>query len=139
MSAHAAPEPVVVSMIVFNAIIAVCSEVDPAYERVWLVAEAACLIFFGIEMATKMRKQRREFWRSKWNLFDLTVIVVAALPMLLFGMDLGILRVARVARLFHLGRHISGLRLVPQAVRLAALARWRMKFGRTAELRISLG
>jgi hypothetical protein len=59
--------------------------------------------------------------------------------MLLVGMDLSLVRVARVARLFHLGRHISGLRLLPQAIRLAAIARWRWMFGHTAELRITLG
>ena len=125
------------SVIVVNAIIAVCSEIDHTYEHVWMLGEAACLIFFGVEMAIKIRQQRSRFWRSKWNVFDLTVVVLAALPMLMFGTDLGILRVARLARLFHLGRHISGLRLVPQAIRLGALARWRMKFGHTAELRIT--
>jgi hypothetical protein len=105
------------------------------------MAETSCLAFFGVEMAVAMYAEGRAFWRSRWNLFDLTVTVLAALPMLLMGMDLGILRVARVARvarLLHLGRHISGLRLLPQLVRLAALAHWRLKFGDTATLRIQL-
>ena len=114
--AHVIPHRLVNTVILLNLAIAVCSEVDRPHEEVWAVVESACLVFFGIEMLAKLHAERRAFWRSRWNLFDLTVIVLAALPLLVVGADLGVLRVARVARLFHLGRHVSNLRL---------LARWR--------------
>jgi voltage-gated sodium channel len=103
---------VVNSVITLNLAVAVCSKIDGAHEDIWAITEAACLIFFGVEMLAKMRHQRRGFWRSRWNLFDVTVIMLAALPMLVAGADLSVLRVARVARLFHLGRHVSNLRLL---------------------------
>jgi voltage-gated sodium channel len=106
---------VVNTVIVANLAVAVCSEVDHPHEDIWHVAEAACLMFFGLEMLLKLHHQRREFWRSKWNVFDLTVIVLSALPMLVAGSDVGVARVvryARYARLIHYGRHISNLRLL---------------------------
>ena len=113
---HVIPHIVVNTVIVFNLAVAVCSEIDRPHEELWAVVESACLVFFGLEMLVKLACQRRGFWRDRWNLFDLTVIALAALPLLVAGADLGVLRVARVARVFHLGRHVSNLRL---------LARWR--------------
>jgi voltage-gated sodium channel len=106
---------VVNTVIVANLAVAVCSEFDHAHEDVWQAAETACLAFFGLEMLLKLHHQRREFWRSGWNVFDLTVITLSALPMLVAGVDGGVARMvryARYARLFHYGRHISNLRLL---------------------------
>jgi len=95
---HVIPHIVVNTVIVFNLAVAVCSEIDRPHEELWAVVESACLVFFGLEMLVKLACQRRGFWRDRWNLFDLTVIALAALPLLVAGADLGVLRVARVAR-----------------------------------------
>jgi len=100
------------TVIVANLAIAVCAELDHSHEEIWRVAEATCLIIFGVEMLVKMSTQRRGFWRSKWNVFDLTVIALSALPMVVAGLDLSVLRVTRVARVLHLARHVTHLRLL---------------------------
>ena len=46
---------------------------------------------------------------GRWNMFDTTVIGLSLLPIL--GVNLTVLRVARLARLTHGARHIGHLRL----------------------------
>ena len=59
-------------------------------------------------MIARLREHGRRFFASGWNVFDLAVIVSALAPAL--GVDVALLRVARLARLAHLGRHIMSLR-----------------------------
>ena len=73
--------------------------------------EAACLVFFVIELLLRLRGLGwKQFLRSPWCLFDSTVIGLAWLP--LIGVDVTLLRIARLARLVHLSRHVSQLRWV---------------------------
>jgi voltage-gated sodium channel len=127
MSGHGKFGKVATGVIATNAAIAVAGWAHHDWEEPLARVEDACLLFFSVEMALKIYWERRGFWRSRWNVFDLAVTVLAALPMVLVGVDMGILRVARVARLFHLGRHLSTLRLLRYAVFAAVKAHWRYR------------
>jgi hypothetical protein len=126
---------VTTAVIGVNLAVAVGAYLNLGYEEALDKAETACWVFFCVEMACKMRGGRA-FWRSKWNLFDLSVIALAGLPMLLAGVDLSVMRVARLARLarlVHLGKHLAGLRALARlgvhAVQLATRAHWRLTQG----------
>lgn len=84
---------------------------DHEHEAVQTVAENVILAFFVVETTAKiMLLGPRRFFSSRWNCFDTVVIVLSALPMAAEG--LAALRVVRVARVLHLLRHASHLRLL---------------------------
>lgn len=74
--------------------------------------ETACIVFFVAEIVVRLH---RAHWRvlaflaQPWQSFDVAVIVLAFMPSL--GVGITLLRVARLARLVHVGRHITHLRL----------------------------
>jgi ion transport protein len=127
MSGHGKFGKVATGVIVLNAAVAASTYLHREWEEPLALVEDACLLFFSLEMALKIHWQRRAFWRSRWNLFDLGVTVLAALPMLLVGVDMGVLRVARAARLLHVGRHLTTLRMLRFAAFAAVKAHWRWR------------
>ncbi len=48
-----------------------------------IAIDRMCLLFFCIEMCVKILVLRKEFFLSKWNLFDLFVVVLSVLPTLI--------------------------------------------------------
>jgi voltage-gated sodium channel len=111
-------ELTVAAVIVLNTTVAVYALL--AEEPEWLDhVETACLAFFVLELLLRIKHHGLDFFRSAWSWVDSLIIVLSLLPFL--GVGLSVLRVGRLARLVHLGRHISGLR----AYRLLALAHWR--------------
>jgi len=74
--------------------------------------ETLCLAFFVGEILWRLHQHRWQpvaFLRHKWNAFDTAVILLAFMPSL--GVGVTLLRVARLARIVHLGRHVTHLRL----------------------------
>lgn len=67
-----------------------------------IAIDRICLLFFCIEMCVKILALRKEFFLSKWNLFDLSVVVLSILPTTIIGnvLILRLFRIFRVARLF---------------------------------------
>lgn len=107
-----------------TALYSICTEAPPWMERL----EAAFLLFFMAEMALRIKHHGRAYFRSAWAWLDTLIIVLSLLPML--GVGVSALRVGRFARLIHIGRHLTGLRVV----RLAAMAHWRLTAGRGIKL-----
>jgi hypothetical protein len=68
-----------------------------------------CLVFFAAELAVRLWKARFGFFRSPWATIDALIIIVALLPVL--GADASLLSLAKLSRMVHLGKHVSGLRL----------------------------
>ena len=69
-------------------------------------------MFFVLEMVVRLRDagwRPREFLASRWNAFDSAVVALSLLPV--FGPGTTLLRLGRLARLAHLLRHVSQLRL----------------------------
>lgn len=67
-----------------------------------IAIDRMCLLFFCIEMCVKILVLRKDFFISKWNLFDLSVVVLSILPTTIIGniLILRLFRIFRVARLF---------------------------------------
>jgi len=99
---------VMLSAIIVNTAILGWSWVDHAHALTLERVDTCFVVFFLIELVTRLRHGGRQWLRQPWNLFDATVILLALLPVV--GDGITILRAARVAKLVHLGRHISHLR-----------------------------
>jgi phosphate/sulfate permease len=57
-----------------------------------------------------MRLAMARLVHSRWNTVDAVIILLALLPVV--GGGIAVLRVARLARMAHLTRHVTGLRLL---------------------------
>jgi hypothetical protein len=113
-------ERVVTVVTVANFAVWVVSLLDNGHEPAYAAVETGCLVFFAVEMVVRLREHGWRFFRSGWNAFDFCVVGLALLPAL--GVDVALLRVARLARLFHLARHghilsLRMLRVARDAVR----------------------
>lgn len=71
--------------------------------------DTAILWFFAVELTIRLAMGRRGFFRSRWNIADAIIIVASLLP--IAGSGIALLRLARVARSFHLMRHVTHLRV----------------------------
>lgn len=76
-----------------------------------IAIDRMCLLFFCIEMCVKILVLRKEFFLSKWNLFDLFVVVLSVLPTTIIG-NIAILRLFRVLRAARLSSSVPQLRFV---------------------------
>lgn len=80
---------------------------DVASERI----DTCFLVFFLVLFVARLRRAGWRWLTRPWNLLDATIILVALLPVL--GDGITVLRLARAARIVHLGRHSSHLRRAP--------------------------
>ena len=101
------------AVIVANTAVLGWQLVDHRHEFAFEVVHHVILAVFFLELVTRLAVGN---W-GKWETFDAAVIGLSFLPIL--GGGLLVLRVARLARLLHLGRHASNLRLI----RVPALVR----------------
>lgn len=76
-----------------------------------IAIDRMCLLFFCIEMCVKILVLRKEFFLSKWNLFDLFVVVLSVLPTTIID-NIAILRLFRVLRAARLSSSVPQLRFV---------------------------
>lgn len=83
--------------------------VDQAHEVAAERVDTCFLLLFAVEMAVRLKRAGWQWLYRPWNLVDLAVVVIALLPII--GDGLTVLRLARAAKLVHLGRHVSHLRL----------------------------
>jgi hypothetical protein len=112
------------AVILVNCGLLVWARFDHRHEELLERIELACLAFFLVEQAVLMRAMRWAYFRNNWCRFDMAVIGLSLLPVLglvlpVMGADTSLLRAARVARLFHLSRHLTHLRLVEVGMDLA--------------------
>ncbi|MEZ5855170.1 MAG: ion transporter [Hyphomicrobiaceae bacterium] len=77
------------------------------------VIDLAILIVFTAEIALKLFAYRTAFFRSGWNVFDLTIVVVAWLPA---TGSFAILRALRVLRILRLLSIVPQMRRVVSAI-----------------------
>jgi hypothetical protein len=99
-------ERVVAAAIIGNAGLLIAGLAVDGDEELLEHCHDAFVAFFAVELLIRLR-HGLGFFRSRWNCFDALVIVASCLPLL--GLDAGLLRVARAARLIHLGRHMAHL------------------------------
>jgi hypothetical protein len=107
---HSGFDQVVAAVIVLNTVVLVASLIVDGHESLFEVVHNSILAFFVVELAVRFRRAGwRSFFIGRWNCFDAAVIALSTLPVL--GVDASLLRVARMARMVHLMRHASHLRL----------------------------
>ena len=78
-----------------------------------------CIAVFVIEILMKLIVQRKDFFRSGWNIFDVIVVGASILPEVMFissARVLRILRIFRVLRVTRLVGHIKSLRTIVLAL-----------------------
>jgi Ion transport protein len=105
-------ERLVLVVIGLNAVVLVASLIIDGHERQFDGVHNAILAFLALEPLVRVRRVRwrvHTWLRRPGNLFGTAVIALSFLPAL--GVDASLLRVARLARLVHLMRHASHLRL----------------------------
>jgi hypothetical protein len=95
----------VLGVIVANAGILLWGLVDKSHEDLIENLDAV-LWFFVIEIAIRFKSAGRRSFRDGWLLFDVAIIAAALTPV---GVNLIALRIVRVARLTHFGRHFPHL------------------------------
>lgn len=103
-------EGVVTGAIVANTAVLVWGLVDHAHAEVAERLEHIIIVAFAVELACKLARQRLAYFRQPWQAFDAAVIALALLPALPVGVAL--LRTARLARLLHLARHVTQVRIL---------------------------
>jgi hypothetical protein len=114
-------DQLVAGVIAANAALVVAGLVVGGHETTFEVAHTTILVFFVCELTFRLRGAgwRAGRWlRRPWNAFDTAVILLSFLPVL--GVGVTLLRVARLARVVHLTRHVAHLRLA----RLYAEGSW---------------
>lgn len=74
---------------------------DPSLAMTLFLLDRLCMAIFIAEMLMKMYAYGPHFFKSGWNVFDLTVIVISSLPIASY------LIVLRTFRLFRLLRYIN--------------------------------
>jgi Ion transport protein len=101
-------EHAVTAVILANSAVMLWSLIDHSREELLENVDLAFLSFFGTELLVRLAKARLGFFRSPWRCADAAIIVLALLPVL--GGGVAVLRMARLAKLAHLGRHVNHLR-----------------------------
>jgi voltage-gated sodium channel len=102
-------EAVVPAAILANSVVLGWGWIDHAHDVAAERIDTCFLVFFLVELAVRLRRAGWRWLAQPWNLFDATVILLALLPIV--GEGITVLRLARLARILHLGRHISHLRI----------------------------
>ncbi|OBV28554.1 hypothetical protein BKN38_01160 [Helicobacter sp. CLO-3] len=98
---HKITQGLIFAVVVLNALV-LGAQTFPSLESSALLQalDSACLYFFVIELALKLFAFRGAFFRSKFNIFDLIVVLVSILPLVGNISVLRFLRVVRILRLF---------------------------------------
>ena len=113
-------ERLTTAAIVVNVALVGAAQVVTEHEEILEAAHNGILAFFAVELCLHLRAHGWRWLRRPWHAFDAALIVASVLPVL--GVDAGLLRMARAARLVHLGKHVSGLRVLRLMVRGGRLA-----------------
>jgi voltage-gated sodium channel len=100
-------EPATACVIVANTGVLVAGLMVEGHEGLFELAHDGCLAFFVVELLVRLRRGGWSFFKGRWNCFDTAVIALSVTPWL--GVDTSLLR---LARLVHLMRHVSHLRLI---------------------------
>lgn len=107
---------IVLVAILANALVALVGFIDHAHELALDRVDTSFLVFFLLELLAKLRLGGWRWLKQPWNTVDAGIILLALCPVV--GDSILILRIAKTAKLLHLGRHVVHLRIA------AWLGRW---------------
>ncbi len=106
----------IIFLIVINSI-TIGFETSPAIMSAagdWLyLVDDVILVIFVVELAVKLVVYRSGFFRESWNIFDLTIVLIALFPL---AGNLSILRTLRVLRTLRLLKNVPKLRIIIEAL-----------------------
>ncbi|WP_420860065.1 ion transporter [Marivivens marinus] len=107
---------VIIGVILFNAVILgleTSTQAMAAAGPLILALDSACLAIFVVEIGLKLVAYGRRFFRSGWNLFDISIVALALVPGAQTFTVLRALRILRVLRVIsatpRLRRVVEGL------------------------------
>lgn len=102
----------IMSLILFNAVIMglITSESFGPYDWILFILDRLCMAIFIAEMAMKIYAYGKKFFKSGWNVFDFTVIVISSLPYASYFI------VFRTFRLFLMLRYINRYARLKQVI-----------------------
>ena len=109
---HRAFEPVIMALIVINAIILALetSSSAMAFAGPMLIAlDRIILGVFVVELASRLIVDPRGFWRDPWRIFDFIVVAIALIPT---TGPLSVLRAFRILRVLRLVSTVPAMRRV---------------------------
>ncbi len=98
-------DKVVAAAILANSGLVVADLATDRFEVFFETAHNVLLAVFVVELGVRLRRAGGRFFRGGWNLCDAALIIFGFLPAL--GVDASLLRVARLARLAHLCKHLT--------------------------------
>lgn len=106
----------IVALIVLNSI-TIGFETSPAVLEVtgdWLfVLDNLILGVFVVELAVKLLAYKGRFFKDAWNIFDLSIVIIALIPS---AGPLSVLRTLRILRTLRLLKNVPKLRLIIEAL-----------------------
>ena len=111
---HKILDRLTIGAILVNAGLVAYGWFDHQHEHLLEYAHSALLTFFAVEIAMRLMSTRKP-WRDGWLMADVLIVGLALMP--LVGAGASILRVARLARMTHLLKHVAGLRIFRLVVR----------------------
>ena len=102
----------IMSLILFNAVVLGLMATDKmqVYGNILFLLDRLCLAIFIVEMLMKIYAGKRDFFKSGWNVFDLVVVALSAIPVT------GYFIVLRTFRLFLLLRYVNRLARLRQVI-----------------------
>jgi len=100
-------ETVVISIIILSALMigAHTYETSPTWNKVLRVLDYSVTLFFLVEISIRFwaEENKRDFFKSGWNIFDTLIVLISIIPMT--GGDMALL--GRLIRIFRVLRMIS--------------------------------
>ncbi len=78
-------------------------QIEVAFEHWWFYLDLVITLYFLIEIVIKISADKKEFFKSGWNIFDFLIVAVTLIPIeeSEFMMIARLLRLFRVLRLFN--------------------------------------
>ena len=83
---------------------------DDGWVRALAIFDTVCLAIYIVEAALKLIAWHTAYFRSGWNVFDFTIVVLCCIPTGLVPFPVQVLRVLRVVRVFRVFRLVSAFR-----------------------------
>jgi voltage-gated sodium channel len=113
---HPRTQATILAVIVVNAValgLETSTATMEAAGGLLVLLDRAALACFTVEMAAKLYAWRLAFFRSAWNVFDLTLVAIGFAPA---GEGFTVLRALRVLRVLRLVSSVASMRKVVQAL-----------------------
>lgn len=102
----------IMSLILFNAVLMglIATDAFGQYESVLFILDRLCMAIFIAEMVMKIYAYGKKFFKSGWNVFDFSVIVISIIPVT------GYFIVLRTFRLFLFLRYVNRFTRLRQVI-----------------------